>query len=144
MDRTGYSPIARRRYPSLFAVRDLAVSKSCLFLSKRPLDESWLLPLYRTDAARAEMVHGKMKVRLANVPGDKMPEATVLFPETNRGWGGWPQLSTLGGWHGKMSGWIGKDRAMSLAYDDLGSSLRRTPPTWGRHGEGSALRQAVQ
>ena len=61
MDRTGaYSPIDRRMYPSLFAVRNSAVLKSWLFLANGQLDESCLHVFYRLDAAEAEMVHGKI------------------------------------------------------------------------------------
>ena len=60
MDKTGASsPNARRRYPSILAVRNSAVLKSWLFLSGQ-LDESCLLVFYRMDAAEAEMVHGKI------------------------------------------------------------------------------------
>jgi hypothetical protein len=61
MDRTGaYSPIDRRMYPSLFAVRDSAVSKSWLFLSHGQPDKGHLPLLYRIDAAKARTVHEKI------------------------------------------------------------------------------------
>ena len=55
----GYSPIDRRMYPSIFALRDLAVWKSWLFLSNKQPDEGCLPVFYRTDAAQAEIVHKK-------------------------------------------------------------------------------------
>jgi hypothetical protein len=77
-----YSPIDRRMYPSLFAVRDLAVLKAWLFLSHGQPDKGHLPLLYRIDAAKARTVHEKIP------PGasvhTKTPKPLKLFPPLER------------------------------------------------------------
>jgi hypothetical protein len=60
MDRAGaYSPNDRRMYPFHIAVRNSAVLKSLLFLSKvGSTSRSGMF--YRLDATEAEMVHGQI------------------------------------------------------------------------------------
>jgi hypothetical protein len=48
-------------YPSIFAVRDWAVSKSWLFLDQGQPDEGRHHVFYRIDAPEAEMVHEKIQ-----------------------------------------------------------------------------------
>lgn len=98
MDRTGYSPIDRRTRPSLFALRDSAVSKSWLFLENGQPDEGCLLIFYRIDDAEAEMVHGKSGKPLHIRPVDKIPVTAELFPNPAenrqlRGWRAPPRMT---------------------------------------------------
>ena len=83
MDSTGwYSPIDRRMYPSIFAVRNSAVWKSWLFLCAKRLDESRHHVFYRIDAAAAAMVH--QKIPDCDDPLNERFTPRQLFPALER------------------------------------------------------------